>query len=342
MTRLLIVGSDKIHAIENFFVKYMKDAHANVDLFPATSIFYDYYYKGIFNKLKYRAGVSGILKTINQQFKKMVVQLDPDCIWVFKGMELFPVTLEWVKKKGIKLVNYNPDNPFVFTGRGSGNKNITRSLHLYDLHFTYSLEIEKELKKMFGNRVVLLPFAYDIPDAVYNEARHQPEAEKTCFLGNPDEKRANFIQQLANRGVKIDVYGNNWNKFIKHEGITVFPAVFEMELWKVLARYRVQLNIMRVHNENAHNMRSFEVPAIGGIMLAPDTPDHRFFFEMDKEIFLYTGIAECVEKINYLLQLSEQGAGLIRKNARDRCTGSGYSYKDRAMQVMREINDLHG
>ena len=42
---------------------------------------------------------------------------------------------------------------------------------------------------------------------------------------------------------------------------------------------------MRIHNPDSHNMRSFEVPGVGGIMVAPDTKEHRIFFEVGKEIF---------------------------------------------------------
>ena len=51
------------------------------------------------------------------------------------------------------------------------------------------------------------------------------------------------------------------------------------DFWKVLRKYRVQLNLMRPHNLDSHNMRSIEVPAVGGIGLFPDTPDHERFFE---------------------------------------------------------------
>ena len=341
--RLLIVGSDQVHAIENFFIKYTRELNGPVSMFPATSIFHNYYYKNIFNKIKYRAGLSSVFAEINKTFKEHVEEFKPECIWIFKGMEIFPDTLKWAKSKGISLVNYNPDNPFIFTGRGSGNKNITDSLHLYDLHFTYSLEIEKQLKqKCPGVRIALLPFAYDISSATYEIASHQPEVLKACFLGNPDQQRASFIHRLAEKGVSIDLYGNDWNKYINHNAVTIFPPVYELELWKTLARYRVQLNIMRVHNVNSHNMRSFEVPAIGGIMLAPDTPEHHIFFEADKEIFLYDDATQCATKINYLLTRSSEDASYIRQLARKRSIESGYSYRDRSKQVIKEIESLNG
>jgi len=338
--RLLIVGADEVHAIENFYFKYIRAEGVEVNLLPAHRIFNEYYYKNIYNKLRYKLGISDILKKINCLVKETVESFQPEIILVFKGMELSAETLTWVKGRNIKLVNYNPDNPFIFTGKGSGNENIKACLPLYDLHFTYNREIEKQLKADLSARTSFLPFGYDIPENVCKEESDQPEMLKLCFLGNPDTRRAYFLKQLAEKGVTMDVYGNHWHKFIAHPGITIFPPVYETELWKVLRRYRIQLNMMRMHNENSHNMRSFEVPAIGGIMLAPDTVEHRLFFEDGEEVFLYKNIGDCIERSRYILDLPGESAAQIRSNAALRCVQSGYSYKERARQVIRELELL--
>src|SRR5258708_9019209 len=303
-TRIILVGSDREDAIENFFVKYLRREGVETFFFPAYTLFYEYYYSGLWHKLAFRAGLSGIYKQINRQFRKHVEEFQPDLIWVFKGMEIFPGSLEWAKSKGIRLVNYNPDNPFLFTGKGSGNRNITRSLGLYDLHFTYNLDIRKQLEDQIKADTSLIPFGYDIDASVYEQVARQEEIVKVCFLGNPDQQRVSFIKDLASRGIEMDVYGRDWNRWLRHSSIRVFDPVYGVEMWKVLYRYRVQLNLMRIHNTDSHNMRSFEVPAIGGIMLAPDTKEHRIFFEEGKEGFLYKGVIECMRLARKLFELT--------------------------------------
>ena len=114
--KLLIIGSDKVFSIENFYVKYLKEFGINVNCFTAQATFYDYYYEGnILRKLLFKIGLSPIIKKINIDFKKIVTNFQPDIIWVFKGMEITPASLQWAKKQGIPLVNYNPDNPFIFS-----------------------------------------------------------------------------------------------------------------------------------------------------------------------------------------------------------------------------------
>jgi len=339
--RLLLVGSDKIYAIENFYEKYIRRLGAEVSNFTAQNYFYEYYNRSVFNKVAYRVGVSRITRRINKLFIARIEEYKPDVIWIFKGMEIIPDSLRWAKHRGIPLVNYNPDNPFIFTGAGSGNENVKKSIGLYDLHFTYNLEIKNRLEKDYSARTFFLPFGFDLSEELFAECAAQQEVVKLCFAGNPDEKRVQFLKRLAENGIEMDIYGNNWGRYLNHPSIKIFPPVYGDELWKVLRKYRIQLNMMRPHNEMSHNMRTFEVPGVGGIMLAPDTPEHRIFFNDASEIFLFKDLKHCVQLIKEILQLPEEAAISIRKNARLRSLKSGYRYEDRSAAALHEIKKLN-
>ncbi len=328
--KLLIVGSDHIWSIEKMYVKYLRELQVHVELFAAQNYFYAYYNRSVFHKIIHRLGLSGIIDRINEKLKKEIDHFQPQVIWVFKGMEITPSTLKWIRKKKILLVNYNPDNPFIFSGTGSGNEHITASIPLFDLHFTYNLEIKKELENRFHAQTALLPFGFDISGEVFARALEEPEIIKVCFLGNPDKGRADFIVKLLEKGIPVDVFGNGWSAFIHHPLAGIHDPVYGEAFWRELRKYRVQLNLMRIHNEHSHNMRSFEIPAIGGIQLAPDTPEHRIFFEEGKEIFLFRDAEDCVEKIKFLLALTGQQAADIREQARKKSLDAGYDYKSRA------------
>jgi len=340
--RICIVGSEKVWSIDRLYFKYLVEEGQDASMFPAHDIFYDYYYKSVFNKLRYRAGVSRILEEINSSFLQFVETVRPDIVWIFKGMEIFAETLATLKSQGVFLVNYNPDNPFFFSGKGSGNKNISESIRHYDLFFTYDDSIAKRLEEEFGKPVEMLPFGYEMDDAAFDLAEGQDEIVKLCFLGNPDKHRAAFVLALSEkmkaRGGHIDVIGNHWKRFLPQEsGIEIFPPVYSAGFWSALRRYRVQLNMMRPHNQLSHNMRSFEIPAVGGIMLTPDTPDHARFFTDGKNAFLYSGVEDAADKAMYLLRLSKQEADRIRLEARNTSIRSGHSYKARSLQALKGI-----
>lgn len=338
--RIMTVGSDKIFAIENFYNKYLRQSGVHVDVFNSYNIFFDYYYKNIVNKIIFKTGLSAIFRKINAQFKEAVLKYRPDVIWIFKGTEIFPDSLKWAKEQNVKLVNYNPDSPFIFSDKGSGNQHVTDSISLYDLHLTYHMGVKKELEDQFHCKAAILPFAFDDNEQLYQECCRQQEVLKTCFLGNPDKKRTEFIEALAAKGIIIDVYGNDWKNFLTHANITIFPPAYGKEQWKVLWRYRAQLNLMRIHNDNSHNMRSFEVPGIGGIMVAPDTIEHRIYFENDKEAFLYKDVNDCADIIKNLLAMESTTSNAIRVAARQRSVTSGYSYEARAKQALNYMESL--
>jgi spore maturation protein CgeB len=340
--KILIVGSDQVWSLEKIYLQYLAAEGISVELFAAQNILYTYNGGNIFNKIKLRLGISGIYRNINRQLRNRIGQFKPDIVWVFKGMEVLPETLKWIHDQGILLVNFNPDNPFIFSGRGSGNGYVTDSIPLYDLHFTYNLEVKKKLEDQLHLRSAFLPFGFEVPEEVFQLAAAEPELQKVCFLGNPDKKRAAVIEKLLAAGISIDLYGVDWNKFVSpHSLLRTFPPVFKDEFWKTLRRYRVQLNLMRVHNEDSHNMRSFEVPGIGGIMLAPATTEHRMFFRDGEEAYLFSEIEECIQKAQHILTLGREEADRIRDNARKRSLADGYTYRQRVKKATLELKDLY-
>lgn len=337
--RIMLIGSDKVWSLERIYCKHLVTLGHEVELFAAQNIFYDYYGKNIFNKIVFRAGLSGIFRSINDELVKRVEKFQPNLVWVFKGMEVLPDTLERVKAMGIKTVNYNPDNPFFFSGSGSGNQNVTRSIKLYDLHFTYDRDILHNIESRYKIPCCMLPFGFELAEELYEKSCQQEELIKVCFLGNPDKWRVEFLEQIAEE-VAVDVYGNNWHIFTKHRNISVFGPVYGEDFWKTLYRYRVQLNLLRPHNPASHNMRSFEIPGVGGIGLFPRTVDHEEYFESMGIANLYTGPGDCVNKAKQLLNLSPHQAALLRKNARKLSLESGYDYYSRTKQFLENIKKI--
>jgi hypothetical protein len=338
-TRIMIVGSNHKAAMEQYYLKYLQEFNIPHSLFPAQGLFYEYYEASVLNKIFFKLGLATVYKRISEKLIAEVEATKPDVLFVFKGMEIFPSTLKHLKKMGIKLVNYNPDNPFLFSGSGSGNKNVTESLSLFDLHITYDRSIMHELEKKNLN-AAWIPFGFDISDEQFRAAYAEKEVLRVCFLGNPDDTRAAFLNCLATNGLPVDVYGRGWEKFHLNQNIRQHSAVHGVEYWKVLRKYRVQLNLMRPHNPQSHNMRSIELPAVGGIGLFPDTPDHREFFQVGKELFIFQQLEDCCKMAASLLELPQEEANEIREAARTRSLVGNYSYKNRTLQFLGCVKKL--
>ena len=339
--KILIVGAQKKWALEHYFVRHFKTLNTEVEVFPAHDIFVDYYHHSIWRKLYVRSGLSNIYDKIEKELLEYVDRYEPNVVWIFKGMWILPSALKKLRAKGIKLVNYNPDHPFHFSGRGSGNQIVLDSISLYDLHQSYHPEVIKRIEGEYKLPCAVLPFGYEITDQQYEEFGQQEEVVKACFAGTSDPMRAKAMQHLASKGIQLDVFGNDWERYLGEvPNVELHPPAYREEYWATLRKYRVQINLFRPHNNGSHNMRTFEVPALGGIMIAPDSPDHRQYFTPDKEILLYADLDDLAEKIKDVLSWPKAQADEFRQAARDRSVSSGYSYYKRTEEVVRQFSDL--
>ena len=336
--KILIVGSNKTFALEVIFKKHLTNLDNLVEIYPIQDLFLDFYNKSIFNKIIFRLGLSSIYKKIQQGLLNFVNEVQPSHIIIFKGMEVLPSTLKILKKQKIKIINYNPDNPFIFSGKGSGNRNLTNSISLFDLYVSYDKDIVQQLK-LKNLHSMLIPFGFELEDLEFDQIIAEPEILRVCFVGNPDSERVNFIKKLNRYNIPIDLYGNGWGKYIQSNIIKIFPSVYGIDFWKTLRKYAVQLNLMRIHNLDSHNMRSFDIPGVGGIMLAPKTKDHALYFKDNIEVVLFENIDDCVKKINFLLNCDATKRELIRNNSR-KISLENYTYQNRVSQLNSALDNL--
>lgn len=338
--KIVILGSKKKSSLENIYLKYLSEID-NIDLiiYDSADQFENLISKNIFLRLLNFFEFSPIYWNINKRIKKYIQFKNPEIVLIFKGMEVTPSTLIWMKNQKIKIANYNPDNPFIFSGRGSGNRNIRKSVGLYDIHFTYDESVRNKIKSEYNLPCFLLEFGFDAMVITDDDLRKEQEINAICFLGNPDKYRAKQILNLAKLGLTLHVYSDNWKKYINHPNIIRHTNIYGSQFYLTLRKYRVQLNIMREHNKQGHNMRTFEIPGSGGVMLAPRTFDHERFFIENKDVFFYDNLDDLVVKAKRILKMSKLDVDILRTEAR-RKTLTNYTYAIRAKQLIAFLRKL--
>jgi spore maturation protein CgeB len=338
--KILIVGSNESYAIEKKYHRYFKENGHEVDLYPLANLAgYRILHNPVLRILR-RLNFSGIYEFDNKNLLKYISNKRPEVVWIFKGIEILPKTIRLIKSLKINIINYNPDHPFIRTFSASGGKNVEKCVPLYDLHFCYSLDLCRTIQKKYNIPTVYLPFGFELSEEVFQISAQEPELLKVVFVGNPDKYRKKIIQYLADNKVNIDVYGYGWNKWLtNNKYITIYNGVEKKDFWLAMRKYRVNLNIFRPHNEGSHNMRTFEIPAIGGIMLAPSSKEHSMFFKENEEFFTYTDLASLLSSCNYLLRMSPEDANRIRNNARNKCVKEDYTYRHNAKIVIQAFKD---
>lgn len=203
---ILIVGSNDIWAIEQYYYKHLNNiAGVDAEIF-STSRFKQKYLNVVRRvERRFLPSKNSLHHLINKALLSTVEKERPDVILVFKGMEVYPETLKKINRIAT-TTNYNPDHPFIFSSRGSGNQNIVDSIGLYHMHFSYHRDVCKTIKKKFNIPCHWLPFGYELDPLMYELAKENlMEQQRVCFVGNPDEKRLKMIQQMNQKGILIDV-----------------------------------------------------------------------------------------------------------------------------------------
>lgn len=339
--KILLIGSNEVYAIENFFKKHIQSSPEVEEVKLLAVNEYIRKYLNLFHKIERRLSpsINFLYTKLNCYIIRQVESFQPDAILVFKGMELYPSTIKNFRTKGILLANFNPDHPFIFSSRGSGNYNIKASLRLYNIHFCYSIESVKMFTEKYNVHSVFLPFGFELPDNC-DTSLSEEEILGVCFIGTADRNRYEIINRILREGITVYVYGSNWNKFYPKnipKKLIINNPVYGRDFWATMRKYRIQLNIFRPHNIGSHNMRTFELPSAGAIMLAPDSEEHRLFFQNNKEIFLYSSSDEMIEKIKYLLGLPKEEVFKIRKAAMNKGMNPDYSYFNRANTIVKNL-----
>ena len=341
--RLLLLGTFNIGALEHQFVNGFRACGFSVQTYDITKDFEHMLRSGLVFKIINRVSQNVLLSNINRKIVEYCKTNKPDIVFVVKGLTIFPDTLEEIRQYCKLLVNYNPDHPFIFYSSGSGNSNISNGIVKYDLIFSYSRNICEKIIKNYGVNSHWIPFGYD-PQLEKLDLANFACNNKFLFVGAYDKYRARQIEMLGRSDILI--YGDeNWGLKTRRDGYVrssfKYETLYGLELINQTNNSIASLNILRAQNvdENSHNMRTFEVPAMGGVLISNYTDEQAYFFEPEKEMVFFSSLEEFVDKLNYLKRNPNESIR-IKSNALARSRRSNYNYNYRCVEMMN-VMDLY-
>lgn len=279
-------------------------------------------------------------RQVSAMLEEAVEEHQPDVVIVIKGMHIHPDMLSRLGGRGVFLVNYNPDHPLKFETKASGNQNILKALQYYHLVFTYSPVIKDALEAT-GNsfKTAVLPFGYQPSPYTENNLNDVEIVRRVCFAGTGDKDRAILISKLLKHKIPVDVYGHGYHRWLKkgEKFLNLYSGVFGNMYFQNLQSHAVSLNLYRQQNKGSHNMRSFEIPSVGGLQLVEYSAQMSGFFEDQKEVFMYRDDHELIKSIHMLLNTSDQEIRELKMGAREKAIQAKYSYADRAKEMVSII-----
>lgn len=277
-------------------------------------------------------------QNLNQEVLTFAQAHQPDVILLFKGMDLFPDTIAELKTHTKLLCNYNPDHPFLFFSRGAGNAHVKNSIPHYDLVFSYAQKIVQQLSVQFGVQAEQIPFGYD-SDLKVGSNTFSGIEKKVVFVGAWDLQRAAFFNHFPVGALAI--FGpREWASRSKYQTNTLTNyqgrPLYDQDYINASAYALGAINLLRPQNiiESSHNMRTFEVPGFGGLLIAERTEEQQQFFTEGEEALYFSSWEELQD---ILAQLTPAKAEQIKIKARARAERSGYSYYARSAELLNHL-----
>jgi spore maturation protein CgeB len=240
-----------------------------------------------------------------------------------------------LRQGGIACGNFSTDDPFNPAVKAPWH---LRDLPAYDLVFSPRRANIEELRQLGCADVRYLPFAYD--DHLFsppNLSAPEPAPADVLFVGGADPDRAHFFSGFVRHGIPVALIGGFWERYpiagAHNLGLRSADSIRAMT-----ARAHVNICLVRHANRDGHVMRSFEIPAVGGFMVAEDTADHREIFGEEGECVLYfSAPEEAARKCAWAMAHAEDRRRMAAA-ATARLSRGGHTYRDRLTTMLGELH----
>jgi len=279
----------------------------------------------------------------NKRIYRACVEHNPDVVFVAKGNEIKPGILRKIKNKfpKTKLINWSLDDMYAKHNR---TLYYTKNINQYDLIVTtksYNCN-DDELASLGARKVLFQNNSYS--PHIHRPCNNCSEVvakHDVLFIGSAERERAESIYKLASSGISVDVYGAGWSKkefkVFRHENIRYHEkALLNEEYSNAISCSKISLCFLRKINRDLQTIRTVEIPAAKGFMLAERTDEQLNMFKEGVEAEYFSGNTEMIEKVKFYLEHDKERS-TIAENARQRCLDGGYSFTERAKQILSEL-----
>lgn len=252
---------------------------------------------------------------LNRAFIREIASYRPHMVIVVAGgANLRARYLKACKGLGSILVRWNLDDPW----NPCVQSECLTSMNLYDVYVTCKRAVLKACLRE-GLHALYVPCGY-------KPSLHRAGPDCLTDLGGvamicgADDERANLARFILHNRSRCPfrLIGPYWERY---------PDLIPWKLPRLdgesyrrkINELKVVLNPLRYTNRDAHNMRSFEIPACGGVQLTRRTDEHEEFLEHGISALLYRDHREMLELLDDAMcddalraQIREQGPRAVQ------------------------------
>jgi spore maturation protein CgeB len=269
-------------------------------------------------------------------FVRRAQNFDPHIILVIKGYDLDRSVLERAKQvSGAIAVNWNPDNPFQVRAQRTRANTYLDSLPAYNLSCIWDDFLVDDLRDEGANRVTVLPFARD--PSLHYPMTPAPKYEcEVSFVGHWSKKRERIIASIAS--FDLGVWGPGWVDNCETASLQSAirgGSLDGTEYIRAMSSADIVVNVIGEHNRPSHNMRTFEAPSSGSLVVTERTRGQAEFFREDEDVAMYSDPAELKQTVStYLTDRTE----LKRVANNGLAAARPHTYKMRMETLLNQCN----
>lgn len=257
-----------------------------------------------------------------------------DVVMVDKGTLLRPATLQALKSAATRriAVHYTPDAAFV----DNRSRAFFRAIPAYDLLVT-TKPFEMDDYRSAGARELMLihqgygpridpALAHDVPEALHS---------KVVFVGHCQPHYARMLEAAA-AAAPLSIWGPGWPEYAARHAwardVVRGAGLYGPEYAQALAGAEIAIGLLSKRVPETTTTRSFEIPAMGTMLLAERTDDHRALFEEGREAVFFDGPEELAEKLRQHCGDTLNRAA-IAAAGQARCQASGYATAEQFARI---------
>jgi spore maturation protein CgeB len=297
------------------------------------------------NRYLRRAFRSWLWRSVNRSTVAAARAARPQLVLAIKAAYLNPDTIDLIKRElGAPFVNYYPDNPYCGVPwnprkTSAQRRDLITVLKQYSRVWTWEHSLTERLRGD-GVAAAYLPFGFDqgpdhqgTTDTV--PCRECAGDHRVVFVGQHSDKREEHLSAIRRHTVAL--WGARWpragRRFNGRHGIHRTTAVAGATA-RIYATADVALNVVDDLNMPGHNMRTFEIPGSGGVMVATHTAEQAAIFP-DGEAALYYRSAAEIDPVIDRVRSEPDLADRLRRNGQ--AIAREHSYQRRAATMLDEL-----
>ena len=295
----------------------------------------------LIRKVEIKAAFGRVANKFNRDLLKKCRELRPRLIFLYSCRMVYTATVKRLKKMGAIIASYCNDNPFSDYYPWYFWRHYLRALPYCHLNYAYRKENLIDIKRACGREAKLLR-SYYIESMNYpcNKSEILADTPDVIFLGHyEDDERMKYIESLCNSGISVGLSKSVFEIRVSGKKNIVLLDNERTLYNRYLCSCKIPITFLSTLNHDTYTRRCFEIPAAGALLFCPYTEDLASMFQEDQEIVFYRNIEDFKEKVKYYLQ-NEAERRSIAIAGRNRLLKDGHEIKDRAAQIVKDVNLL--